>query len=131
MLGRFALLLLLIGSVLSVRADDKASNLSFLVVKADNGKPVRNASVVLHPVRKDGKQEHAGFELKTDSDGRASFAGAPYGKLRVQVLIRGFQTFGDDYEINQPEQEITIKLHRPKSQYSIYEDKPAEEKPKN
>jgi len=130
MLFRFALLLLLLGSTLGLRADDKASNLSFLVVKSDNGKPVRNASVVLHPVGKDGKQAHSGFELKTDNDGRASFAGAPYGKLRVQVLIRGFQTFGEDYDINQPETEITIKLHRPKGQYSIYENKPAEEKPK-
>ncbi len=128
---RFVIMLLLLGTTLAVRAENKAANLSFIVVKADNGKPVRNASVVLHPVGKDGKQAHSGFELKTDNDGRATFSGAPYGKLRVQVLVRGYQTFGDDYDINQPEQEITIKLHRPTGQYSIYEDKPAEEKPKN
>ena len=130
MLRRVTLILFLLSFELALRADDKASNLSFLVVKADNGKPVRNASVVLHPVGKDGKQAHSGFQLKTDNEGRANFAGAPYGKLRVQVLIRGFQTFGEDYDISQPETEITIKLNRPKGQYSIYEEKPAEERKK-
>lgn len=117
-------------------AEQKYSNLSFLVVKADNGKPVRNASVVLHPVDKEGRQSKGGFQLKTDSEGKASFPGAPLGKLRVQVLARGFQTYGEDYDIREPEQTITIKLKRPQGQYSIYEDKPGaqdkkpEEKPK-
>lgn len=116
---------------LALQADDKSANLSFLVVKADNGKPVRNASVVLHPVRKDGKQGSGSYELKTDPDGKASFAGAPFGKLRVQVLMPGFQTYGQDVDITQPNQEITIKLKRPQGQYSIYEDKPqVDEKPK-
>jgi hypothetical protein len=132
---RFALIAAMLFA-LALHADDKYANLNFLVVRADNGKPIRNASIVLHPVAKDGRQKHSGYELKTDPDGKASFEGAPYGKLRVQVLIRGFQTFGDDFVINQPNQEITIKLKRPQNQYSIYEDKPKpeekkpEEKPK-
>jgi hypothetical protein len=52
----------------------------------------------------------------------------PYGKLRVQVLARGFQTYGQDYEINQPTTEITIKLKQPAGQYSIYEDKENDKK---
>ena len=46
------------------------------------------------------------------------------------MLARGFQTFGEDYEISEPEQKITIELKRPKGQYSIYEEKVVEEKPK-
>jgi hypothetical protein len=114
----------------ALAAEQKYSNLSFLVVKAENGKPVRNASVVLHPVNKDGQQAKGGLQLKTDPEGKASYPGAPFGKLRVQVLARGFQTFGEDYEISEPEQKITIELKRPKGQYSIYEDKKPEEKPK-
>lgn len=113
---------------LALHAEEKAANLSFLVIKADNGKPVRNASVVLHPVGKDGKQAHGGAQLKTDADGKASYAGVPYGKLRVQVLMRGFQTYGEDYDIDVPNKEITIKLQRPRQQYSIYDDKPKDEK---
>jgi hypothetical protein len=115
---------------LALHADDKYATLNFLVVKADNGKPIRNASVVLHPLDKDGRQKHSGYELKTDPDGKASFDGAPFGKLRVQVLMRGFQTYGGDFEINQPTHEITIKLKRPQDQYSIYEDKPKREEKK-
>ena len=110
-------------------AADKTAELKFTVLKDDSGKPVRNAAVVLHPVDKDGRQGKGGFELKTDPEGRASFSAAPYGKLRIQVLAHGFQTFGEDYEINQPQQEIVIKLKKPQGQYSIYEKKKPDEKP--
>jgi hypothetical protein len=38
------------------------------------------------------------------------------------VLADGFQTFGDDYDIERPAMEITIKMKRPSGQYSVYED---------
>ena len=96
------------------------SSLKFVVLKAHNGKPVRNASVILHTVDKKGKQSKGGFQLKTDPEGKAVFEGAPYGKLRVQVLTPGFQTFGEDIEIDQPEHEIVIKLKKPQDQVTIY-----------
>jgi hypothetical protein len=102
--------------------DEPTAILNFLVVKDDNGKPVRNASVIMHPVTSRGKQERGGMELKTDLDGKSSFDGIPYGKLRVQVLASGFQTYGEDFDINRPKMEFTIKLKRPQGQYSIYDD---------
>jgi hypothetical protein len=79
------------------------------------------------------------LELKTDNEGRTNIDGIPYGPLRVQVLAPGFQTFGEDYQIDKPELQITVKLKRPGGQYSVYENqgdakkaddkKPAEEKP--
>jgi len=81
---------------------------------------VRNASIVLHPVDKKGKQEKGGLQLKTDAEGRTGIEGIPYGKLRIQVLSPGYQTFGGDYDIDQPLEEIVIKLERPQEQYSIY-----------
>lgn len=100
--------------------DDKVAKLEVIVLRAYNGKPVRNASVVLHPVSKDGKQQKGGMELKTDADGKASLDIVPYGKLRVQAIAPGLQTYGDDIVINQPEQQVTIKMNRPQEQYSIY-----------
>ncbi len=100
----------------------QVSSIKFVVFKDDNGKPVRNAAVVLHPVAQHGKQSRGGFELKTDSDGKTESDGIPYGMLRVQVIAPGFQTFGQDYAINQPQQELTIRLKRPQGQYSIYEN---------
>ena len=117
--------------------DAPMSELQFLVLKDYNGKPVRNAAVVLHPIRK-GKQTKGGLELKTDNDGRTNIDGIPYGPLRVQVLAPGFQTFGADYEINKPEMEIPVRLKRPGTQYSSYgnsgdtkkaDDKSPEQKP--
>ena len=104
------------------------SNLSFVVLKDANGKPVRNAAVVVHLVNNKGKQEKGGLELKTDLDGKASYEGLPYGKMRVQVLATGFQTYGEDFEVDQPTTEITIKLKRPAGQYSIYDEHPEEKK---
>jgi hypothetical protein len=98
----------------------QAANLKFVVLKEDNGKPVRNASVVLHQVDSRGRQGRGGLELKTDNEGRASYPGLPYGKVRIQVIAPGFQTYGEDHEVNQPEQELVIKLKRPQEQYSIY-----------
>ena len=108
--------------------DDETAAISFLVLKDDNGKPVRNAAVVMHPVNKKGKQESGGTELKTDENGKCYFDGIPYGPLRVQVLAPGFQTFGQDYEINHPKLALTVKLKRPQGQYSIYTDKQNNEK---
>lgn len=112
-------------------AEEPSSTLNFLVLKQDNGKPVRNAAVIMHSVNSRGKQGRGDLELKTDLEGKASFDGVPYGKLRVQVLAPGFQTFGQDYDVNEIKMDFTIKLNRPQGQYSIYgnpqkkDDKPA------
>jgi hypothetical protein len=106
--------------------DEPTSFLYFLVLKEDNGKPVRNAAVIMHGVNTKGKQGRGGMELKTDPDGKASFDGIPYGKVRVQVLATGFQTFGEDYDIDRAKTEITIKLKRPQGQFSVYDDHPKE-----
>ena len=112
----------------------QVSSLKFAVLKGDNGKPVRNAAVILHPVGGGGKQSKGGLELKTNAEGKTESDGVPYGMLRVQVIAPGFQTFGQDYTINQPQQEVFIRLKRPQGQYSIYENHPdssGESKPKD
>jgi hypothetical protein len=128
-----AALVLVIGAIAGssvMRAEDTPSSaLSFVVLKDYNGKPVRNAAVVLHPVNPHGKQQRGGFELKTDGEGKTHFEGVPYGKMRVQVLAPGFQTFGEDYDVESPTMEITVKLKLPQKQYSIYDDKPGQQKP--
>src|SRR6184192_3200661 len=120
-------LTMVLAPALSLGQDDTAT-LNFVVIRDYNGKPVRNASVVMHPVEKNGKQSKGGLQIKTDPDGKANFDGVPYGKLRVQVLAEGFQTFGDDYDVNKPEMEITIRMRRPSGQYSIYEEHPGDKK---
>jgi len=124
--GIFAAVLLL---GLSGLAQDETALLNFNVIRDYNGKPIRNASVIMHPVKKDGKQARGGLQIKTDADGKANFDGVPYGKLRIQVLAQGFQTYGDDYDINKTTMDITVRMKRPADQYSIYEDKKDEKQP--
>ena len=110
-----------------------ASSVRFVVVRDSDGKPIKYAQVVVHAMNRKGKASKEEMELKTDADGRASVDGIPYGSVEVQVLAKGFQTFGEDYEVNKPALEITVKLKRPAGQYSIYENhddkKAPEQKP--
>ena len=99
-----------------------ASSVRFVVVRDTDGKPVKYAQVVVHSVNRKGKASKDEVELKTDADGRAS-VDVPYGAVQVQVLAKGFQTFGEDYEVNKPALEITVKLKKPAGQYSIYDEK--------
>ena len=101
-------------------AEHKSATLQFIVIKDENGKPVRNAEIVLHGVDKHGKQRSDGLELKTHEDGKAEIGGIPFGKIRVQVIAHGLRTFGEDYDINQATREITIKMQKPQEQYTIY-----------
>jgi Carboxypeptidase regulatory-like domain len=126
------IIVLALGMIGSARAQDDEgpmSALRFVAVRDSDGKPVRNAEVVLHPVKRKGKQAKGEMELKTDAEGRTNIEGIPYGPLRVQVLAPHFQTFGEDYEINKAEMEITVKLKRPGGQYSVYENHGEEKKP--
>ena len=111
--------------------DGPTASVKVVVVRDTDGKPVKYAQVVLHPVNRKGKSTGE-MDLKTDADGRASLDGVPCGSVEVQVLAKGFQTFGQDYEVKQPQIEITVKMKHPAGQYSTYEnhdDQSAPQKP--
>ena len=125
--GILGILVVLVGMFAAVAAwgqedEGPTSSVRVVVVRESDGKPVKYAHVVLHTVNRKGKASKEEMELKTDADGRASADGVPYGSVEVQVLAKGFQTFGEDYPVNKAETEITVKLKRPAGQYSIYEN---------
>jgi len=97
----------------------KNASIQFLVINDSNGRPVRNAEIVVHPVDKNGIQKDDGYELKTHEDGKAAVNGIPYGKLRVQVIAPTFKTFGKDYDINQPSMDLTIKIQKADGGYVV------------
>jgi len=118
-----------VGKVTAQEDEGPTATVRFVVLREASGKPVKNAQVVLHPVNRKGKATKGELDLKTDENGKTSMDGIPYGSIEVQVLAPGLQTFGQDYEVKQPEVEITVKLKRPGGQYSIYEgnDKKSED----
>lgn len=101
------------------KAPEQFGSLSFVVLRDSDGTPVKNASVVIHFLRKNGSEEPDGLQLKTDTDGRAAVNDIiPYGNVRVQVVAPRLQTYGDDVELNQAKEEFVIRLKPPSAQLS-------------
>jgi hypothetical protein len=67
-MSKTIILLALLLSLISVAnaqrdtTEEPTADLTFLVIKDDNGKPVRNAAVIMHPVENNGKQARGGME---------------------------------------------------------------------
>jgi len=90
------------------------------VVRASDSKPIENAAVIFH-VDMDG--DKGNMELKTSEDGKSVIDVLPIGStMRLQIIAKGFQTYGQDYKIDKPEMAFDVKMRRPTEQYSIYKD---------
>lgn len=102
------------------------SHIVVQVLKKSNGKPVVNAAVVFNPT-KDGKDE-GNLEVKTDPEGKAIIDVIPTGSMvRVQVIAAGLATYAEDYQIDEPSREITVRMLSPQEQISAYEDNSGKE----
>jgi hypothetical protein len=96
-----------------------------IVVKNQAGKPVDRASVVVrfiqgHSVIKLGKAVRTTFELRTNQDGEARIPSIPQGKILVQIIAKGFQTYGQTYDVTEEEKTLDITLNPPQQQYSAH-----------
>jgi hypothetical protein len=96
-----------------------------IVVKSNSGKPVDRASVVVrfvegHSIVKLGKAIRTTFELRTNQEGEAGVPSIPQGKIRIQVIAKGYQTFGEVYDITDEEKTVNITLNPPQQQYSAH-----------
>jgi hypothetical protein len=101
------------------KAPPPTARIAVSVVRDTDGKPIENAAVVFHAM--EGEKDTGNMELKTGEDGTTVIDVMPIGDtVRLQVIAKGFQTFGDDYKIDKAEVAIEIRLKRPGQQYSIY-----------
>ena len=65
------------------------------------------------------------MELKTNEDGKAIIDVLPIGDtVRLQIIAKGFKTYGDDYKVDKAQMAIEIRMKRPGEQYSIYKNHP-------
>ena len=88
-------------------------------------KPVDRASVLVRfegrsITKLGGKKLKTSWEMKTNQEGVVGIPPIPQGQILVQVIARGYQTFGDKFEVNEEEKTIAIKLKPPQSQYSAH-----------
>lgn len=119
-----ASLILFLISATSVMAAPM-TKLRIEVKKASTQKPVEQASVVVRFVQgrstiKLGAKVRTSYNLKTGIDGVASIPSIPQGKILIQIIAKGYQTFGGEFDVAEEEKTIEIKLNDPQAQYSAH-----------
>ncbi len=97
-----------------------------VVVTTQGGHPIDRASVVVrfvegHSVVKLGRAVHDTYELRTNEEGLVKVPAIRQGKIRIQVIAKGYQTFGQIFDITQDQKTVAIKLNPPQQQYSAHQ----------
>ena len=123
---RFLFSFVTFASVLPVLADPPMTKIRVEVRKAANDKPVDRASVVVRFVEgrsvvKLGKKIMTSYQMRTNQDGVASMPAIPQGKIQIQVNAKGFQTFGQIFDIGEEEKTVEVKLNDPQPQFSVHQ----------
>jgi hypothetical protein len=128
MRGTFTRLLfvpaLLLGAFTAYAATVPLTKLN-VVVKTESGRPIDHAEVVVRFVRGHAvfnlKKLRTTYELRTNQDGEAKIPEIPQGEIRIQVNAKGFQTFGQIFDVTEEEKTIPIQLNPPQQQYSSHQ----------
>lgn len=116
----------LLVTALPVLADPPMTKIRVEVRKASNDKPVERAGVVVRFVEgrsvvKLGKKIMTSYQMRTNQDGVATMPPIPQGKIQIQVIAKGYQTFGQIIEIGEEEKTVEVKLNDPQPQYSVHQ----------
>jgi hypothetical protein len=109
----------------SDKKDKKSSEpamvkLKIEVVGGSDGKPVGNASVYVRYNESGGlfhKDKLAELNFKTNQDGSVKVPEIPQGRILIQVIAKGWHTYGKWYDIDTDEQTIQVKLDPPPHWY--------------
>jgi hypothetical protein len=121
-----ALLLLLFTMIAPSKAWAGDKTRIQIVVKNLDGKPVDRASVVIRFVQgrsivKMGKKMITSWETRTNQDGLAKVPEMPQGTVLIQVIAKGYQTFGQEFTVEEDDKTIEIKLNPPQPQHSVHQ----------
>lgn len=103
------------------KAPPPSSRIEVTILRDLNQKPIENAAVIFHPI--EGDRDKGGMELRTNQDGKVVIDVIPMGDLvRLQVIAKGFQTYGEDFKVDRSSLTKEIRMKRPGEQYSIYKN---------
>jgi len=110
----------------NIFADDlPQTKLTVQVNSARSGKGIERASVIVRfqqlpdgMLKKLKRSVRTNWETKTNQEGSVAIPEIPQGKVTIQIIAENYQTFGQVYDLNQPDQTIVIKLNPPQAQYS-------------
>jgi hypothetical protein len=106
-------------------ADDDETVLR-IEVKTLGGTPIERANVIVRfvegrSIAKLGRRVRRSWDTRTNTEGVVKLPAIPQGKILIQVSAKGFQTFGKEYEVLEPEKTIEIRLNPPQPQYSSHQ----------
>jgi hypothetical protein len=85
-----------------------------------NDKPLGNATVYIRFNVPGGLLHHdklAELDFKTNEDGSVKVPDVPRGKLLIQVVAKGWHTYGKWYDVDTEQETIEIKLVPPPKWY--------------
>jgi hypothetical protein len=99
------------------RAADE-TDVRVLVTDAVTGKPIFQAHLTLQFTvsRRFRRDKSYSLSAKTDLKGMYRFRDIPKGTIRLLVIAKDHQTFGQEYEISEDHQLVHVKMKRPQPQ---------------
>jgi hypothetical protein len=122
MTRRFLLVATALLSALQLSAAAPTTKLAIHVM-TPGGKPLERASVIVKFVSSNIKikKTRTTWETKTDQEGYSRIPSIPQGKIQIQIIAAGYQTFGQLFDIDEAEKTIDIRLNPPQPQYSAHD----------
>ncbi|MBF8305543.1 MAG: hypothetical protein HW398_731 [Acidobacteria bacterium] len=119
--GIIPIALLAVAVALPASAQDDTTQLTLKVLRESDRKPVADAHIVIHFTEEKLLRDKRGsWETKTNRKGEVMLPNVPLGTAKVQVIARGYQTYGNQHELTKAEEELTILLKPPQKQVSAY-----------
>ncbi len=96
-----------------------------IVVHNQAGKPVSQAGVIVKFVQgrskvKFGSKIKKEWETKTSQEGAVKIPSIPQGKILIQVIAKGYQTFGQTFDVAEEQKTIEVTLNPPQQQYTAH-----------
>ena len=96
-------------------------------VTTEAGRPIENASVVIKfrggtsAKVKPNPKFRTEWDVKTSQDGLVKLPSIQKGAILIQIRADNFQTFGQDFDVQEDERLLEIKLKPPQPQYSAHD----------
>ena len=121
---RLTILTILLAITSPLLADPPMTKLR-IEVRNPGDKPVDRAGVIVRfvegrSIAKFGKKIRTHWELRTNQEGVVTIPPIPQGKILIQVIAKGYQTFGEYIEVNEEEKTVPVNLKSPQPQYSAH-----------
>jgi hypothetical protein len=121
---RLTILAILLAVASPLLADPPMTKLR-IEVRSPGDKPVDRAGVIVRfvegrSIAKFGKKIRTRWELRTNQEGVVNIPPIPQGKILIQVIAKGYQTFGEYIEVSEEEKTVPVNLKSPQPQYSAH-----------